>query len=512
MLQPVSDTYKKKLLEQSWKRCHKNGFHHKDTPVTTYLTGPSLDQKLHRNKKLIHYARLIFQQYEHYLTRHKIQADLLDQEGYLLFSAKPTPHNHSNKRFSIGSCWSEHAGGTNAVSLSMQHHLPFSVHGQEHFYTANHFLTCFACPVLDTRGNVIAIINFSCNVRDENDEGLFLSSVAADSFQNKLALEQLQGGNVSILSDPKRKAASSGNSFDKLAGSCPSLYHSINVAKKSAPLNFAIHIHGETGTGKELFAKAIHQHSNRSTGPFIAVNCSALSHDLMESELFGYAKGAFTGANPEGNKGKFRAAHKGTLFLDEIGDMPLEAQSTLLRAIEEKEVTPVGDYHSYPVDVRIITATHRNLTEEVEKGTFRADLYYRISELILPLTPLRKRTDIEEIAHYFLSQLSDRDMYFSQESLKKLRTHTWPGNIRELKNVVLQACFHADSSVIEAHHIRFTPLHTNQTHSNKTLMMTEQEAIKEALQSNKHNISATAKQLGITRNTLYRKMQTHKLK
>ncbi|MEK4028107.1 sigma-54-dependent Fis family transcriptional regulator [Pseudobacillus sp. FSL P4-0506] len=305
--------------------------------------------------------------------------------------------------------------------------------------------------------------------------------------------------------------------FDRMIAECPKVKQVIQLSQRAAATDFSLFIHGESGTGKELFAQSVHQASMRADKPFVAVNCSALAKNLIESELFGYKKGAFTGADHAGSLGKFRAADGGTLFLDEIGDMPLQAQSALLRVLEEREVMPVGDHQTYPVDVRIIAATHRNLLEETKKGSFRADLYYRLNEICLNIPPLRERGDIIQLARHFLTGLSGRSQQFTNEAENMLLSYDWPGNVRELKNVVTQASFLADGRWIDTHHLKLqtTPKRASTVAapsfppSAYTLEEAEKLLIEQALKTHNSNISQAAKQLGISRNTLYRKLKAY---
>ncbi|MFP7487691.1 sigma-54-dependent Fis family transcriptional regulator [Priestia filamentosa] len=308
--------------------------------------------------------------------------------------------------------------------------------------------------------------------------------------------------------------------FDQILAHCSNIKQVVHLAKKAANTEFSIFINGESGTGKELFAQSIHEASPRATQPFIAVNCSSLSENLIESELFGYKKGAFTGADNAGSLGKFRAANGGTIFLDEIGDMSLQSQSSLLRVLEEREVMPVGDHRTYPVDIRIIAATHRNLIEEIEKGKFRADLYYRLNEISIQIPALRDRDDVIELAKHFLTNLSGNTKQFTDEAIKALQIYHWPGNIRELKNVISQACFLSEGGFIKSSHLRLEQTKTNNfrkmtstpvpNSTTLTLEEVERILIEQALEINKGNVTQAAKQLGVTRNTLYRKLKVYR--
>jgi len=293
--------------------------------------------------------------------------------------------------------------------------------------------------------------------------------------------------------------------FSDIIGSCPTLLRAKEIARKAAYSSLPVFISGESGTGKELFAQAIHAESGR--GPFVAVNCSAIPDTLIESELFGYEKGAFTGANREGSKGKFMAAHGGTLFLDEIGDMSLRAQAALLRVLQEKTVTPVGGITPRKVDVRIIAATHRNLLQEIEAGRFRADLYYRLKGIIIHLPALRERSDLPQLAEHLLLRHADHEVGLSEEALAVLKRYAWPGNIRELLSVLLQASFLAEGDRIRPEHLVLDHPFSRQEEQGYSLRESERTAILEVLKETQGNISKTAKLLNIGRNTLYRKIK-----
>ncbi|WP_432406528.1 sigma-54 interaction domain-containing protein [Wukongibacter sp. M2B1] len=230
--------------------------------------------------------------------------------------------------------------------------------------------------------------------------------------------------------------------FDDIICKSDSMKRTIELAKKLALSNSTILIQGESGTGKEFFAQAIHGFSNRKNGPFVPLNFAALSVNLLESELFGYEEGAFTGAKKGGKSGLFEEAHGGTIFLDEIGDAPIEFQARLLRVLQEKQVRRVGGTKLIPIDVRVITATNRNLKEEVEKGNFRQDLFYRLNVLPLDIPSLRERKeDIPLLLQHYLNRFTNEKIrsinnFFSDEGLDYLGGYRWPGNVRELVNVI----------------------------------------------------------------------------
>ena len=231
--------------------------------------------------------------------------------------------------------------------------------------------------------------------------------------------------------------------FQDIIGESDEVNHLIHLAKQFAKTDFTILIEGESGTGKELLTQAIHNYSNRSLSPFVAINLAALPENLVESELFGYEEGAFTGAKKEGKRGLFEEAHNGTIFLDEIGDASLEVQKKLLRVLEESEVRRVGGSNIIPVNVRVIAASNKNLLEMIEKREFRSDLYYRLSTIVLSIPPLKSRgKDIIELVYYFSSKFfnEERQVELSDEATDLFMSYSWPGNIRELENVVNYLC------------------------------------------------------------------------
>ncbi len=295
-----------------------------------------------------------------------------------------------------------------------------------------------------------------------------------------------------------------------IVGNSPAIKHVFTLMEKAIKTNITVSISGETGTGKEVVAKAIHYNSTRKRKPFVVVNVSAVPEELIESEMFGHEKGAFTGASST-RVGKFEEADKGTLFLDEIGEMSLAMQAKLLRAIQEKEITRVGGNTTIKTDVRIIVATHRNLMEEVQKGNFREDLYYRLLGLPINLPPLRERgSDIILLAKHFIKEFcleNEMEMLsLSKPAQEKLLKYPYPGNVRELKAIVELAAVMANTNAIQAEDINF-----QRSSSMSDLMMEEltlqeynRRIIKSFLKKYDNNILLVAKKLDVGKSTLYR--------
>jgi transcriptional regulator of acetoin/glycerol metabolism len=284
----------------------------------------------------------------------------------------------------------------------------------------------------------------------------------------------------------------------------------VKVYERDVPLL----VNGETGSGKEAFAKAVHRASSRAERPFIALNCAAIPESLIESELFGYRGGSFTGARKEGMRGKLQQADGGTLFLDEIGDMPLALQTRLLRVLEERQVVPIGG-EAQAVDVRIISATHRALEARVQAGDFREDLYYRLNGLVIDLPPLRERSDREPLLEHLLREEARGQVVRLDDAARQaLLAHPWPGNVRQLRNVLRTLVALCEDGVIRLADLprdireQAAPLTRAETPANP-LDDAERAALLGALESQRWHMTRTAEQLGISRNTLYRKLRKH---
>ncbi len=300
-----------------------------------------------------------------------------------------------------------------------------------------------------------------------------------------------------------------------VAGEEPAIHKSLKKLSRLLHTNMSILVNGETGTGKEFLAKSIHLSSARAKGPFIPVNCAALPENLIESELFGYESGSFTGALAKGKKGLIREAHGGTLFLDEIGDMPLSSQTRLLRVLAEREVTPVGGSKPHAVDMRVIAATHRDLLSLVKQGRFREDLYFRLNGVTITLPPLRDRGDLA----WLVAQLLEKRPYadgarrsISPTALGVLSSYGWPGNIRELVNVIDFACAVAsdpDICVDDLPDQVFRPTLDDAAAEVASSVPAGNEAavLREDLRRAGWNVSAAARLLGIDRTTLHRRMR-----
>lgn len=335
-----------------------------------------------------------------------------------------------------------------------------------------------------------------------------------------------------------RRLSSKPSLVEELTGGDPVLMRHLERAARLVNSNVSILLSGETGTGKEYFAKALHRHSTRADRPFVAVNCAAIPESLIESELFGYAPGTFTGAQAKGKRGLILQADGGTLFLDEIGDMPYALQARLLRVLSEREVLPLGAVTPVSVDVRIISATHHDLVQLVHQQRFRDDLYYRLNGAVFELPPLRERQDFSWLIKKFLGRIGGSVAKVSPEAMHLLKRHSWPGNLRELSNALEFAAAVGTDGVIRAQDLpelflnlpsgRLVDLHADYAHSlysnaksaDHSLSASfpakecspakvhspEAQHLETALSQHQWNASATARTLGIGRATLYRRM------
>ena len=324
--------------------------------------------------------------------------------------------------------------------------------------------------------------------------------------QNGLLLDELRADNRGLRERLEQQR------FGDLLGSCPGMQEVYRQIEKVAPTDLSVLVVGETGTGKELVARELHRRSPRADGPFVAINCGALPEALLESELFGHVKGAFTGAVAT-RPGRFQQANGGTLFLDEVGDMPPVLQVKLLRALQDRTVQKVGDHREEPVDIRVIAATHRTLEDEVKRGTFREDLYYRLATLALRVPPLRDRgEDVTVLARGFLRSFGDTYRAaargFTPAALGAIRRHPWPGNVRELENRIKKAVVLSEGPLVRSEDLDFPPEQLPPLAPLEEAREDfERRYVLEALQRHGGNRARTARALGVDPRTIFRVLE-----
>lgn len=376
----------------------------------------------------------------------------------------------------------------------------------------------------DDDSDRIFLVNRSA-VYDENH------NVIAGVAQVKFRLQTLDSAKklmreyseYEFYKEEYRSRNSSQYSFDKVVGNSPRFAEVKKAGYKAAKTLFPVLLTGETGTGKEVFANAIHNNGERREKPMVSINCAAIPNELLESELFGYEEGAFTGAKKGGKKGKFELASGGTLFLDEIGDMPLGMQAKLLRVLQEKEIEKIGGYKPIPVDVRIIAATRKNLPQMIEAGEFREDLYYRLNVIHIELPPLReRREDIVELASYFLNRLNSdykSGISLSPEVRDCFVNYDWPGNIRELDNVIKSAYAACEDFLIQLSDLPSKMVSRHQLSEevvggkklNQMMEEYERGLLTDVLKNCNWNCQMAANELGIHRSALYKKIAKYEL-
>jgi len=360
-------------------------------------------------------------------------------------------------------------------------------------------------------GKGIIEVNAKCKAIKSEDEN---AATYIISFNETGKVQKIGNKNVGLAAH---------YTFDDIVFVSNKMRDVISYAQKISLVDTTVLIEGESGTGKELLAQAMHNQSNRAKNPFMVVNCAALPKDLIHSELFGYEEGAFTGARKGGKPGKFELANGGTIFLDEIGDMPLEVQANMLRVLQEKQFMRIGGNQNIDLDIRIITATNKRLAWEVEKGTFRLDLFYRLNTVPMKIPALRERPeDILPLARYFMERqclsMGRKQVFLSAEAEKVLLSYHWPGNIRELENMIVCIINTLEGDVINLDHLppELQAFKQAKPFSVNTLDVLvedlERKTIGDALSHYNHNISKAAQGLGITRATLYKKIKKYNLR
>jgi PAS domain S-box-containing protein len=364
-----------------------------------------------------------------------------------------------------------------------------------------------ANPIINGAGEIVRVVSISKDITDLHQLEQELENTKEMMEKYEKELSELRKVNLDDY---------------EIIGNSKAMQGLLQLATKVAAVDSTVLILGESGVGKELVAKLIHGESKRRDGPFIKINCGAIPETLLESELFGYDKGAFTGANREGKPGLMELAHKGTLFLDEIAELPLNLQVKLLRVLQEQEIVRVGGVKPIKVDIRIITATNRDIEQMVEEGTFRRDLYYRLNVVPIPVPPLReRREDIPALVHHFLQRFSQkysRSRQITTEAMELLFNYSWPGNVRELENIIERIVVTSDSSQITVDDLPAELQHgdrkTKKVVVNGIIPLkmateaVEEQLIRRAMERYKSTYKA-ARALGINQSTVVRKVQKY---
>lgn len=607
-------------ISRSWQRCRMAGL----TPEQTRLDAPhaSFGERriaAERRNKLLAQARPVMEYFYNQIKDSGCVMLLSDENGYLLEAAGDTEFCNRAAKVALqpGACWTEDSRGTNAIGTALVEGKAVVVNGAEHYLRLNSFLACAAAPLAEPGGNLLGVIDISCDARRYHPHTFGLVRAAAQMIENRIfeisflnqtklrfhmssdGLGSVMEGALAISEDGRILGANRAGfhmlglrqadigaqdfaqvfdlslrdlmDFARRGQTRPlpvhlrqgqTIYLSVEhmrppplrninpdaaakvdalaeldtgderVAKAISQIRrvlgrpVPILVQGETGAGKDYFARAIHAAGPRAAGPFVAVNCAALPETLIESELFGHAPGAFTGAKKEGALGRIREANGGTLFLDEIGDMPLSMQTRLLRVLEEGMVTPIGG-KPVPVDFLLISATHADFAARLADKSFRSDLYYRLNGLAISVPPLRERSDlpavIERILRREAKSRGGKGLALSPDLAQACARYVWPGNLRQLAGMLRTACLmlEEDEDTLRLHHLSDEALRDLTSKpvaapsiaaavaldaGGATLRAQSDAMIAAAVAEAGGNIAAAARALGISRNTLYRRM------
>lgn len=417
--------------------------------------------------------------------------------------------------------------GTNSTSLAIAENKPFMVVGSEHYKNIFHEYSCAAAPFYDENNEIAGTVNASFVHTSVNNDTLNIVYSIARLYET-LILKRANYNKHEKSGTKNTKQDASLFTFDCILGSSEAIQKAKNIAKKASKVDSSVVIYGESGSGKEMFAQAIHSDSSRRDNPFVAINCGAIPKDLIESELFGYESGSFTGAVKKGKKGLLEYASGGTLFLDEIESMPVDVQTKLLRALSASAIVRIGGYKAVPIDIRIISASKDNLEKLIKQGSFREDLYYRINVIEINIPPLRDRKeDIRLILEKYIKEFIFKNNIdierIEDKFYKYLESYHWPGNIRQLLNVVERSLVLSESGVIDNSSLPFEIKESymisklendfeevsddNFNREKSLLEIAEEMVIEKVLEEEKYNLSKTASRLGISRPTLNKKIK-----
>ena len=548
----------------SWERCMRRN-------VSPYASSSVIQRRASDLSDSDVILKLIAEPYMHSVHEHLsgqgFIVALTSAQGEILHVLGDRVMRNVAEKASVvpGGSFLENILGTTSPGICIEKKIPIQVLKFEHYCDLFHSWCCTAVPIFDQSGNFVGTLDVSNLNRDTHPAYLLdFLSMTARTIGLELSYRVLQGdfkkachyirdlfggsddgpGRAGDAPPPYEPAPPANPArvrfraydvaparamrdvspeigtgdecgivrytFDDFVHDNAVMRDVVREAQRLAASDISIFIGGESGTGKEVFAQAIHAASPRRRRPFVAVNCASLPTELIQSELFGYVEGAFTGARRKGQAGKFELAHGGTLFLDEIGDMPLDVQANLLRVLQEKYIVRIGGSQPVPVDVRVLSATNKDLSAEVEAGRFRQDLYYRLVVFDLVIPPLRERRDdiwplIEHFSRKMLPNCHYSVLTFADDARRLLERHDWPGNVRELENAVLYMMTKTSTGQVRVAHLprnlaRSAPVPFSIKDSQDSLM-------RSVLRSNNNNISKAAKLLGVSRSTLYRRMK-----
>ncbi|RSM32735.1 sigma-54-dependent Fis family transcriptional regulator [Aeromonas salmonicida] len=536
-------------IQRSWQRCLHQGLLRQQSADLDLLPQGELSARQEEHRTLITcFQRFVLPLFAQLLAGRPCRLLLCDGEGAILAASGDDGFARHAERIFLrsGARWGEASKGTNAIGTALAEQSEVQVLGSEHFFAQHSFLSCSACPLLGPDGQLLGVLDISTDAAHHDGDMLGTVRLLAMTLENALLARQpgwlvdldpqslwsarlLLGEGGELLGANRAGRLWLGqHRFDGqqllrerrglrlvsepvVAPRQTAQQGSAQVPLKMLERGISLLVEGETGSGKEHLVRALHRQSSRQDKPLVCVNCGALPADLVEAELFGYVGGAFSGARSQGSQGYLRAAHGGILMLDEIGELPLLAQTRLLRVLQERSVTPVGSHRPEPVDFWLVSASHRDLAAMVQAGTFREDLYYRVCGWRQQLTPLRawSQGDRQGLIQRLLSEM-DPALQLTPAAEQQLLAHPLPGNVRQLKQALEVACVLAEGlGWIEPAHLHLPAASAAASSQASAVTLREQNLLRvqQTLAACGGNVSEAARQLGISRTTLYRALR-----
>ncbi|ARW81152.1 sigma-54-dependent Fis family transcriptional regulator [Aeromonas salmonicida] len=534
-------------IQRSWQRCLHQGLLRQQSAELDLLPQGELSARQEAHRTLIAcFQRFVLPLFAQLLAGRPCRLLLCDGEGAILAASGDDGFARHAERIFLrsGARWGEASKGTNAIGTALAEQSEVQVLGNQHFFAQHSFLSCSACPLLGPDGQLLGVLDISTDAAHHDGDMLGTVRLLAMTLENALLARQpgwlvdldpqslwsarlLLGEGGELLGANRAGRLWLGqHPFDGKQllrerrglrlGSEPVVaprqtaqQGAAQVPLKMLERGISLLIEGETGSGKEHLVRALHRASSRQDKPLVCVNCGALPADLVEAELFGYVGGAFSGARSQGSQGYLRAAHGGILMLDEIGELPLLAQTRLLRVLQDRSVTPVGSHRPEPVDFWLVSASHRDLAAMVQAGTFREDLYYRVCGWRQQLTPLRAwpQGERQGLIRRLLSEM-DPALQLTPEAEQQLLAHPLPGNVRQLKQALEVACVLAEGlGWIEPAQLHLPAASASSQASTATLREQNLLRVQQTLAACGGNVSEAARLLGISRTTLYRALR-----
>ncbi len=537
-------------IQRSWQRCLHQGLLRQQSAELDLLPQGELSARQEQHRTLITcFQRFVLPLFAQLLAGRPCRLLLCDGEGAILAASGDDGFARHAERIFLrsGARWGEASKGTNAIGTALAEQSEVQVLGAQHFFAQHSFLSCSACPLLGPDGQLLGVLDISTDAAHHDGDMLGTVRLLAMTLENALLARQpgwlvdldpqslwsarlLLGEGGELLGANRAGRLWLGqHPFDGKQllrdrrglrlepepvviqpENQPQPAVTAGVPLKMLERGISLLIEGETGSGKEHLVRALHSQSSRRDKPLVCVNCGALPAELVEAELFGYVGGAFSGARSQGSQGYLRAAHGGILILDEIGELPLLAQTRLLRVLQERSVTPVGSHKPEPVDFWLVSASHRDLTAMVQDGGFREDLYYRICGWRQQLAPLRAWPQGERLGviRRLLSEM-DPALQLTPQAERQLLAHPLPGNVRQLKQALEVACVLAEGQGwIEPAHLHLAEVAAMPAPRGATTLREQSRLrVQQTLTECGGNVSEAARRLGISRTTLYRALR-----